>query len=158
MRVEWRDRRPWGRSRPSLLLTLSLCLWLGGCADGYPGEDAPLISPFDMRNEQRLAALNEIGRGAQRDRRWIFALGAGCELQVRHKPKGSPALSEVFALQRSMDARVAFDKTERTFGVHLVASADQDAPRVGTLLASPAWTDAVQAELLLRLLIRDCAD
>jgi hypothetical protein len=147
-----------GTALPSLLLSLSMCLWLGACADGYPGEDVPLISPFDMHKEQRLAALNEIGRGAQRDQRWSFALGASCELQVRHQRKGSPALSEVFALQRSMDARVAFDKAQRTFGVHLVSSADQDAPRVGTLLASPAWTDAVQAELLLRLLIRDCAD
>ncbi|MCU7370556.1 hypothetical protein PEC18_06615 [Paucibacter sp. O1-1] len=136
-------------------IALSVLLLLG-CSEGYPGEDAPLISPFDMGNEQRLLALNEIGADAHPERRWRFELMHGCRLEVGHKRGNSRQLNQVFELRRGMDVDVAFDEPDQTFDVHLLASAAADAPRLGTLLESEAWTDAVQADLLLQLLIRDC--
>lgn len=135
---------------------LLLALLLGACSQGYPGEDAPLISPFDMGNEQRLLALNEIGKSAHPDSRWTFSLDAECRLQMDHKRKGSRGLKQVFVLQQSMDVNLGFDKTDKTFGVHLMADAGKGAQRLGVLLESPAWTEASQAELLFQLLIRDC--
>jgi hypothetical protein len=137
-------------------LWLSALALLLGCSDGYPGKERPLISPFDMRNEQRLTALNLIGAHAHRERRWRFALVQGCELQLTHERKGARAIRRVFQLERRMEVDVVFDKADQTFDVQLMASADDDAPHLGTLLESPAWTDAVQADLLLQLLIRDC--
>lgn len=135
---------------------IALSALLLGCSGGYPGEDAPLVSPFDMGNEQRLSALNEIGADAHPGRRWAFDLASGCRLEVSHKRKNSHRLQQVFELRRGMDVDVAFDEPDQTFDVHLLASAAADAPRLGTLLESEAWTDAVQADLLLQLLIRDC--
>ncbi|MCX2862051.1 hypothetical protein OOZ63_09380 [Paucibacter sp. PLA-PC-4] len=139
----------------SCCTALSVLLLLG-CSEGYPGKSAPLISPFDMGNEQRLSALNEIGAEAHPQRRWSFALSNGCRLEVGHKRKNSRRLTQVFELRRGMDVDVSFDEPDQTFDVHLLASAAADAPRLGTLLESEAWTDAVQADLLLQLLMRDC--
>lgn len=136
-------------------IALSALLLLG-CSGGYPGEDAPLVSPFDMGNEQRLSALNEIGADAHPDRRWRFELADGCRLEVTHRRESKRLPGTVFELRRGMKLDVAFDTADQTFDVHLLASAAADAPRLGTLLESEAWTDAVQADLLLQLLIRDC--
>ena len=136
-------------------LALSVLLLLG-CSEGYPGEDRPLISPFDMDNAQRLSALNEIGADAHPERRWAFELMDGCRLEVARKRGSKRYPGTVFELQRSMELEVAFDAADQTFDVHLLASAAADAPRLGTLLESEVWTDAVQADLLLQLLIRDC--
>lgn len=135
-------------------LLLALLLW--ACSEGYPGEDAPLISPFDMGNEQRLLALNEIGASAHPDSRWAFSLDEKCGLQMEHKRKGSRMIKQRFVLRQSMDVDLGFDKADKTFGVHLLADASEGAQRLGVLLESPAWTEASQAELLFQLLIRDC--
>lgn len=139
------------------LLLVPLSFTLPGCSDGYPDEDAVLISPFDMRNEQRIDALNQIGARAHREQHWHFELAEACQLTVSHKRQGSRAQARELRLERSMDIEMVFDKQDETFDLHLVASADADADRLAPLLVSTAWTEAVQADLLLQLLIRDCA-
>jgi hypothetical protein len=57
---------------------------------------------------------------------------------------------------RSMDSDLAFDKLDRTYDVVLRATSDRDAEIVATVMESKAWTDASQAALYLKLLIRDC--
>lgn len=158
------DDRPAPR-RPSLtalftVAALTALLALTACGDGYPGEDAPLISPFDMDNGQRLAALNEIGRSAHPQQQWRFSLAESCRLTVTQQRKGSREAQRSLPLARSMDARVSFDKADRTYGVTLVAWADgaADPQPLLTTIKSPGWTDARSAEQLLQLLIRDCGE
>jgi hypothetical protein len=158
VKARWRERRG-GRAIKSLgtfVLTPLLTLFLAGCFQGYPGETAPLISPFEMGSEQRLAALNEIGERAHPTRRWAFALDQQCQLQMDFKRQGSSKLQQVFVLDRSLTVDLAFDKEDRTFDIHLMAGFGDDAQKMGTLLESSAWTQASQMELLLQLLIRDC--
>eukprot|EP01136_Pigoraptor_vietnamica_P009137 Opistho-1_new@3025 len=103
MRPKRCEAGEWRGSRAARLLGLVLLpLWLAACSEGYPAEDAPLLSPFDMGNPQRLSALNEIGARAHPDRHWSFALDAPCQLQMTHKRKGSRKLEQVFMLQRPM--------------------------------------------------------
>ncbi len=136
---------------------LALAGALAGCADGYPQDDAPHVSPFDMDNGERIAALNQIARGAHPDRRWMYAMERTCELGVEYRRKGSSATRSAWPLVRATEPVVVFDKADQTYGVVLRESADRDAPTVTTVLEASKWTDATQAELLLRLVIRDCA-
>ncbi|MDY0747126.1 hypothetical protein SNE35_21645 [Paucibacter sp. R3-3] len=144
----------WVPERPGIFL-LALVL-LQACSDGYPREDAPLPSPFDMDSAQRITALNEIGAKAHMEQRRRFELQGDCGLQVTTKRPKTRELRETFELQRSMDVRVAFDKAGQTFDVHLVSRAEQPEVRLGILLKSTRWTDATRAHLLLQLLARDC--
>jgi hypothetical protein len=139
------------------VLLVPLSFTLQACSDGYPNEDAVLISPFDMRNEQRIEALNQIGARAHREQNWHFELAETCQLKVSHKRQGSRAQARELRLDRSMDIEMVFEKQDETFDLHLMASADADADRLAPMLVSTAWTEAVQADLLLQLLIRDCA-
>lgn len=149
------------RSRVPLLAAaaaLGLAL-LSGCSDGYPSDDLALVSPFDMDNDARIAALNDIGRHAHPVRRWRFALTDDCELMVTRRAKGDREERQVMPLRRSMDARVNFDRTDQTYGVRLVEWLEGigDPQPLLTIVESPGWTDARSAEQLLQLVIRDCA-
>lgn len=120
------------------------------------GALKPCCLALSVLLEQRLLALNEIGAQAHPARRWRFELMYDCRLEVGHKRGNNRYPETVFELQRGMDLDVAFDAADQAFDVHPLASANADAPHLGTLLESKAWTDAVQADLLLQLLIRDC--
>lgn len=143
-------------------MLLALALVLAACSEGYPGDDAPLLSPFEMSNAQRLAALNEIGQagasGAARrnGERWHYRLQPGCRLELEQRPRGEPALRRQHALQRAMDVRLRHDAERGLYELQLMSEVGPTAERLGLLLRSPAWTDASRAELLLQLLIRDC--
>jgi hypothetical protein len=141
---------------PKILASVLLALVLQACTKGYPAEDAPLISPFDMHNGQRLAALNQLGKASHRDREWSFSLAEDCQLKVAYKRKGARLLKLAFELDPSMDVDVAFDEGDQTYDVHLLVSSAPGASRVGTVLESTRWTNATQADLLLQLLMRDC--
>jgi hypothetical protein len=139
---------------------LALAGLLGACSEGYPSEDLPLPSPFDMDLAQRVEVLNGLGEAARGEPplRWSYTLEPGCRLQVGQRRKGLRAMPpQVFQLQRQMDVAVSFDEATQSFGVDLMSEVDASkARRLGRLYASAAWTDAVQADLLLQLLIRDC--
>lgn len=146
--------RPW---LAALLAAAALC-GLAACSDGYPSQDVEALSPFDMSNTQRVAALNELGRSAQPAHRWRYELQPGCALKVHRKtPDARGGGQQIVVLKRAMDSVVVFDETGRTFDVRLRASAQPDAADLGTVLRSKTWTDAMQADLFMQLLIRDCA-
>ncbi len=146
----------------ALMVGAALTLACAGCSDGYPSEDLAQLSPFDMSNAQRLRALNEISRQAHRSERSQFELGPGCQLTVVHPSKAHlrgerrDRPSRAYLLRRAMDAGVVFNEDDRTFEVHLLASADPGAARLGVLMKSASWTHARQADLLVQLVIRDC--
>ncbi len=145
------------RSPAKAAVILALALAMQACSEGYPADDAPLLNPFDMSNAQRLAALNQLGATAHKDRRWSFEMTGGCRLELQYKRKGARVVKHRIELRRSMKLDVAFDEPDGTFDVHAMAGAEPHAPRVATLLESAKWTHAVQAELLLQLLVRDCS-
>jgi hypothetical protein len=142
-------------AKPAAILALALSMQ--ACSEGYPAKDAPLLNPFDMSNAQRLAALNQLGATAHKDRRWSFETAGGCRLEMQYKRKGARAVNQGVELHRSMTVELAFDERDGTFDLHMLAGAEPHAPRVATLLESARWTHAVQAELLLQLLVRDCS-
>jgi hypothetical protein len=139
-----------------LLTAAVLALALTGCKEGYSEGDKPQVSPFQMSNGDRLAALNGIAKRAHPDRRWIYSMEGICQLSVEYRRKGSRATHTTLKLMRSMDSDLAFDKLDRTYDVVLRATSDRDAEIVATVMESKAWTDASQAALYLTLLIRDC--
>ncbi|MDN3544192.1 hypothetical protein QWZ02_06995 [Kinneretia asaccharophila] len=141
-------------AKPAAILALALAMQ--ACSDGYPAEDLPPLSPFDMSNLQRLTALNQLGATAHRDRQWSFEQVSGCRLELQYKRKGVRAVKQAIELERSIRLDVAFDEPDGTFDVHVMAGDEPNAPPVATLLESAKWTHAVQAELLLQLLARDC--
>jgi hypothetical protein len=128
---------------------------LGACSEGYPGEDRPIVSPFDMNNAERVAELNVVGKDAPGER-WRYALREGCALDVE-QGSGRERRRMAVTLTRSMDAEVVFDNATRTYDVALIDHAGGKATPVATLLKSDGWTYATQAGLLLDLVIRDCA-
>lgn len=135
----------------------ALAALLAGCTQGYPGDDAPHVSPFDMSNAERLAALNRLAQQAHPDRRWRYTMTAPCELDVEVRGKGVQATRTALTLVRAMDAGLVFDKENQAFRVVLLAGSHRGAEVVATLMESRAWTAASQAELILKLLTRDCA-
>ncbi|WP_377160647.1 hypothetical protein ACFJIX_13125 [Roseateles sp. UC29_93] len=103
--MSWRD----GARVVSVLAFAAL---LGSCSEGYPGEDRPLVSPFDMSNAERVAELNVVGRDAPGPR-WRYALGDGCALEVEQGSEKDKR-RVVVTLKRSMDAEVVFDSEAKT--------------------------------------------
>lgn len=127
---------------------------LGACSEGYPGEDRPIVSPFDMSNAERVAELNVVGTDAPGER-WRYALRDGCTLEVE-QGSGKDKRRVAVTLKRSMDAEVVFDNATKTYDVALIDRSGEAARPVATVLKSDGWTYATQATLLVDLLIRDC--
>lgn len=151
--MSWRDGA-W-RDSACVLVTLAFAALLGSCSEGYPGEDRPLVSPFDMSNAERVAELNVVGRDSPGPR-WRYALREGCTLEVE-QGGGKDKRRVAVTLKRSMDAEVVFDDATKTYDVALIdRSVDAGTP-FATLLKTDKWTYATQGSLLVDLLIRDCA-
>jgi len=127
---------------------------LVSCSEGYPGEDRPIVSPFDMNNAQRVAELNVVGRDAP-GVRWRYALSEGCALEVEHG-SGKDKRRVAVTLTRGMDAEVVFDQATKTYDVALIDRSVEAAQPIATLFKTDGWTYATQASLLVDLLIRDC--
>ncbi|MFT7772596.1 hypothetical protein [Roseateles sp.] len=137
------------------LAAAAAALLLCAC-DGYPSEDTVPPNPFDIDNAQRLQALDALGAKAYRGERSRFALDAQCTLRVTRN--GGPQRERFEqALAPGMHVGISFDKAERVFEVHLLSDSGPDARRLGLLLRSSAWMQAAQADLLVQLMIRDCA-
>ena len=147
--MSWRDSA-------RVLLTLAFAALLVSCSDGYPGEDRPLVSPFDMNNAERIAELNVVGRDSPGPR-WRYALRDGCALEVEQgNGNGNDKRRVAVTLKRSMDAEVVFDDATKTYDVALIDRSVDAGKPVATLLKTDKWTYATQGSLLVDLLIRDC--
>lgn len=138
-----------------VLIVLAFAALLVSCSDGYPGEDRPLVSPFDMNNAERVAELNVVGRDSPGPR-WRYALRDGCALEVE-QGSGTDQRRVVVTLKRSMDAEVVFDDATKTYDVALIDRSVDATQPIATLLKTDKWTYATQGSLLVDLLIRDCA-
>ncbi|XJC77133.1 hypothetical protein ACHFCA_13105 [Delftia tsuruhatensis] len=68
-----------------LLACAAAVVFMAACLDGvqgYPQQQAPIISPYDMTQEQRLAEMNAMGAAGHADHRWTYELRPGCVLRV----------------------------------------------------------------------------
>lgn len=129
-------------------------LAMAACLDGYPQRQEPILSPYDMSQDQRLAQMNALG--AQMPQRWAYALMPGCVLRVDiDGPQGAspsrdiPLLGQVVAVSGNRD--------QSGFQVALQRSDRRDA-QAALVLESEKWTDASWTQLLLRLLQKGCMD
>lgn len=129
---------------------------LSGCMDGYGDKEQAPVSPFEMDNQQRLHALNEVAARARRGERSHFTLEPDCRLQVARDAPAWQVSIQQHELRRGMFVDVSFNKDLQVFEVHLLDRAGPDSRRLGLLLRSTAWMQASKADLLVQLLIRDC--
>ncbi len=144
-------------TRPARPLGLAVLLMpvalVAACSQGYPSDNAPIASPFDMNQAQRIAALNVVGSEADDARRWRYTLEEGCVLAVRqHEGWWRQSSIQVPLDGVSLETRVP--PGGNGSGLKLVASGP-DVASV-TLLHSDNPLPAQQANLLVKLIKRDC--
>lgn len=137
-----------------VLVAGAVVLGMAACFDGYPQQQEPLLSPYDMTQAQRLAQMNALG--AQAERRWTYALLPGCVLRVDvDGPEGAALARDIPLLGQAV--ALSANRGEGGYQVELQSADGVEAP--GTLvIASEKWTDASWTQLLLRLLQKGCMD
>jgi hypothetical protein len=126
------------------------------CMDGYPTQDALILNPFNMTQNQRLLAINTLGQGAHPDRSWSYDLLPGCVLRI--DVDGEQGLRPAFevALLGSV-IEIGRDRTDNTFNV-AVAERGDSGQAAASILESENWALASRTQLLLRVLQRGCSD
>lgn len=144
--LPWRRWR-WGFACCALLMGTA-------CMEGYPKEDALILNPFNMTQNQRLAAMNAIGDDAHSQRRWNYALLPGCVLRVDIDGELGPRPEFEISLLGSA-IKIGRDRTDNTFNV-AVAEPGTTSLGASAVLESEDWTLASRTQLLLRVLQRGC--
>jgi hypothetical protein len=126
------------------------------CMDGYPTQDALILNPFNMTQNQRLLAINILGHDAHPDRSWSYDLLPGCILRidVDGEQGARPAL-EVALLGSVIE--IARDQSDNTFNV-AVAERGDSGQAAASVMESEDWALASRTQLLLRVLQRGCSD
>jgi hypothetical protein len=124
--------------------------------DGYPTEDALILSPFNMTQKQRLVAMNAIGDDAHAKRSWSYALLPGCVLRIDADGELGPRPAFEVTLLGSV-IEIARDRVDNTFNV-AVADPGDSPKAVTAVLESQDWALASRTQLLLRVLQRGCTD
>lgn len=139
---------------PRTVLACAVALGVAACFDGYPQQQEPLLSPYDMTQAQRLAQMNALG--GQAERRWTYALLPGCVLRVDvDGPQGESPSRDIALLGQVV--ALSADRDQGGYQVELQPSDGRSAS--GSLvMASEKWTDASWTQLLLRLLQKGCMD
>jgi hypothetical protein len=136
-------------------LLLAAAALLAACDGGYPDEDAPRFEPHRMDNAERLAALNEVGGREGTEGRWRYALEDDCRLHAEQRSSGwGRWRGERLALNQLQPRLSAATDDDETHRVELVGS-DEAAALV---FETSDRIDALQVELLLVLLRRDCGE
>ncbi len=136
------------------LVAGALALGMAACFDGYPQQQEPMVSPYDMTQAQRLAQMNALGM--QADRRWTYELLPGCVLRVDvDGPQGEAAARDIPLLGQAV--ALSANRGEGGYQVELQSAAGGQA-RGALVIASEKWTDASWTQLLLRLLQKGCMD
>lgn len=126
------------------------------CIDGYPTQDALILNPFNMTQNQRLLAINTLGHDAHPDRSWSYDLLPGCVLRIDvDGEQGERPAFEVALLGSVIE--IARDRTDNTFNV-AVAERGDSGQAAASVMESEDWALASRTQLLLRVLQRGCSD
>ncbi len=140
-----------------LLACAAAVVFMAACLDGvqgYPQQQAPIISPYDMTQEQRLAEMNAMGAAGHADHRWTYELRPGCVLRVDLDGPQGPRPSLDIALLGSVVA-VTSQRERGSFRVELQPGDGLQSAR-SLVLESTKWADASWTQLLLRLMQKGC--
>jgi hypothetical protein len=154
-----RAERRWPRGAWKLLACAGAVVFMAACLDGvqgYPQQQAPIISPYDMTQEQRLAEMNAMGATGHADHRWTYELRPGCVLRVDLDGPRGPRPSHDIALLGSVVA-VTAQRERGSFRVELHPGDSLHAAR-SLVLESARWADASWTQLLLRLMQKGCVE
>lgn len=138
-------------ARTSAALVLALAFVFAACTDGYPSADAPAHDPHRLDQASRLALLNDAAAAAASEIDWRFDLTPECLLRAERR--GLFSVQELFVLPLAGSELLlrAYDGARR---FEIVARADDHEPQ--RVFATRGRVDALRAELLLKLLRRDC--
>ncbi|MCW5636942.1 MAG: hypothetical protein KIT17_26665 [Rubrivivax sp.] len=130
----------------------SLAAAVVACSEGYPTADAPAFDPHGMTQGERLRTLNEVARSAEPGVRWRYSLQQGCLLHAERRARGEGTHTVVVALAQAR-TRLHVSEAERDFDVVVL----RDGGDTTTVFESRRHIDALRAELLIKLIRRDCA-
>ncbi len=120
------------------------------CTDGYPGKHAPVLTPAEMTQTQRLKQINDIGRRAYLETRWKYKLNESCDLKVSRGRLFSKK-SVVVSLKQGHVVR-SVDRTDKTHDIHL-----RLVNSMVPLLETANWADSVSFYTLVSHVQRACA-
>ena len=136
-------------------LGIAFCaaVFCAACLDGYPGNYAPVLTPVEMTQSQRLQSMNQIGQQAYLDTRWRYKLTDVCELKVTTGGFFSRE-SKVILLKQNVVVR-SVDRSDKTHDVHM-KSLNSAANGLLPLLETANWADAVSLFALATHVQRDC--
>ncbi|RYX98088.1 MAG: hypothetical protein EOO28_00695 [Comamonadaceae bacterium] len=155
----WLAAPPPRFARPSparLLLAIAAAL-VAGCSDGYPQEDVPIRSPFEMDQSQLLDAMNRVGQNTPDGGNWAYDLKDGCVLDIRAEVAGKARRFEVALPGRIVDMQQKPSAaTAATYEVSLLPAAA--GMETASLLETPSRMDAMRMRLLTQGMQIDCSD
>ncbi|WP_043818834.1 hypothetical protein [Rubrivivax gelatinosus] len=138
-------------ARTSAALALVFAVVFAACTDGYPSSDAPVPDPHRLDQTRRLQLLNEAAAAAASEIDWRFELTPECLLRAERR--GLLSVQELFVLPLAgSELLLRAHDGARRFEI-VAQGGDGDAQRV---FATRGRVDALRAELLLKLLRRDC--
>lgn len=126
---------------------------VAACSDGYPVEDAPLLSSSEMSTDQLLITMNAVGKKTHHPYRRRYALEPGCVLEVKVRRPGLSPQTMLVPLDGA-DIEMAPGSTDETFNIQLKPSGNT--PTKVPVLEGGKWADAIQMRSLLMHLQRNC--
>lgn len=135
----------------SLAAAVLLSAMTAACDRGYPTKDEARVEPHLMNNEQRISAMNRLGREVGRPHPWRYSLEPGCVLRVSSRSIDGAAVDRTASLRGSL-IQTAFDRDNKFHGVRLKSGTGDDV----ALFWSGAWTDAVEMHSLTQSLQAAC--
>jgi hypothetical protein len=137
-----------------LILAPCVVLLFAACTQGYPTEDAVIISPHALTQSERLEAMNQLGQDAHPGIKWIYRSLPNCSLQIA--VEGVEPGKQTFSLQMAgASVDVSSNKTAKAYGVQ-VQPKDSDNQEKQPILLSRTWADAVEMGNLVRSFQRGC--
>lgn len=139
--------------RRTVLRLSAVALLVAGtaCSDGYPTQPQAPVSSHALGQDERLAAMNRLGKDAHPEHRWRYGLASACELHVT--VSGARRASH----RVKLDGAVVGQASDRTLATFLITVAPASPPAEPVqVFETPRWTDSVEMFSHLRLQQRDC--
>ncbi len=121
------------------------------CSDGYSTQPKAPAGSHTLSQDERLVAMNQIGKDALADHRWRYGLSSACELHVTLS--GARRASH----QVRLDGALVGQSSDPELGTFLITVAPANPPATPVqVFETPRWTDSVEMFSHLRLQQRDC--
>ncbi|WP_156909258.1 hypothetical protein [Ottowia thiooxydans] len=131
-----------------LVIAFAVIPFLCACSEGYPAYDEPIIDPMDLTQDERIAAMNELGDTAHPKAHWGYDLSGRCTLEIETTRKGEDRSFLSVGLG-TKDVRVKYDKVDKVYEVQLTRQNVVDGVSIG-VLESVQQIDSLLMSGLLR--------